>query len=273
VVKVALLPGSTNVLAFSVVNAGGPGGLLVEVNETTSPIWTSLRFPGQYYDPETDLHENGHRFYDPETGRDTAPEPLLNTTSLQVSYARAGYSMPTYVYAANNPQYFLDADGRRFVVNDNIGSLSGNAWAALLRLAANPSLAADIGRLAADPGVVVNVRDYIGFYDGLGGRSGSLSRSSIDVGIFMPYHTSPNARCEKGKMPQGLLPMSFEAILAHELGNAYSWAYEPSRTRRGTGEDYERAIQWENAQRAWEKSPLRPEHNFGPWTPSCGFCP
>ncbi|WP_432589574.1 DUF6531 domain-containing protein [Streptomyces sp. HD1123-B1] len=35
-----------------------------------------LRFPGQYADPETGLHYNHHRYYDPETARYAAPDPL-----------------------------------------------------------------------------------------------------------------------------------------------------------------------------------------------------
>ncbi|MFE6287851.1 putative T7SS-secreted protein [Streptomyces sp. NPDC057877] len=41
-----------------------------------SGAYTPLRFPGQYYDPETGLHYNYVRHYDPETGRYTAPDPL-----------------------------------------------------------------------------------------------------------------------------------------------------------------------------------------------------
>ncbi|MGW4199838.1 putative T7SS-secreted protein [Streptomyces sp. NPDC004726] len=38
--------------------------------------YTPLRFPGQYYDPETGLHYNHHRYYDPQLGRYTTPDPL-----------------------------------------------------------------------------------------------------------------------------------------------------------------------------------------------------
>lgn len=41
-----------------------------------SPAYTPLRFPGQYFDPETCLHYNVHRHYDPETARYTTPDPL-----------------------------------------------------------------------------------------------------------------------------------------------------------------------------------------------------
>ncbi|MYR40847.1 RHS repeat domain-containing protein [Streptomyces sp. SID5910] len=41
-----------------------------------SSTYTPLRFPGQYYDPETGFHYNCFRHYDPETGRYTSPDPL-----------------------------------------------------------------------------------------------------------------------------------------------------------------------------------------------------
>ncbi|WSV90717.1 DUF6531 domain-containing protein [Streptomyces globisporus] len=38
--------------------------------------YTPLRFPGQYFDPESGLHYNRHRHYDPESGRYLSPDPL-----------------------------------------------------------------------------------------------------------------------------------------------------------------------------------------------------
>ncbi|MES5823850.1 DUF6531 domain-containing protein [Streptomyces sp. RG80] len=38
--------------------------------------YTPLRFPGQYFDPETGLHHNHFRHYDPETARYLTPDPL-----------------------------------------------------------------------------------------------------------------------------------------------------------------------------------------------------
>ena len=57
------------------------------------------------------MHENGHRFYDPETGRYTAPEPILRNPLSQVVYAYAGHSLPTYSYALNNPVRYWDMNG------------------------------------------------------------------------------------------------------------------------------------------------------------------
>lgn len=41
-----------------------------------STAYTPLRFPGQYYDPETGLHYNYFRHYDPETARYLTSDPL-----------------------------------------------------------------------------------------------------------------------------------------------------------------------------------------------------
>ncbi|WP_374983333.1 putative T7SS-secreted protein [Streptomyces fradiae] len=38
--------------------------------------YTPLRFPGQYFDPETGLHHNVFRTYDPDTARYLTPDPL-----------------------------------------------------------------------------------------------------------------------------------------------------------------------------------------------------
>ncbi|NEC67720.1 putative T7SS-secreted protein [Streptomyces sp. SID9727] len=42
----------------------------------TDSTYTPLRFPGQYHDPETGLHYNLNRHYDPETARYLTPDPL-----------------------------------------------------------------------------------------------------------------------------------------------------------------------------------------------------
>jgi RHS repeat-associated protein len=43
---------------------------------TVNAIENNLRFPGQYYDAETGYHYNGHRYYDPRTGRYVTADPI-----------------------------------------------------------------------------------------------------------------------------------------------------------------------------------------------------
>ncbi|MCP1642212.1 RHS repeat-associated protein [Pseudomonas citronellolis] len=50
----------------------------LEVAEIDNP----LRFQGQYYDAETGLHYNRHRYYNPNTGRFLTPDPIKLTGGL-----------------------------------------------------------------------------------------------------------------------------------------------------------------------------------------------
>ncbi len=79
---------------FAIVTdlVGAPTELIDEAGtiawRTRSTLWgttawnadatahTPLRFPGQYFDPETGLHYNYFRHYDPETARYLTPDPL-----------------------------------------------------------------------------------------------------------------------------------------------------------------------------------------------------
>jgi RHS repeat-associated protein len=80
---------------------------------TPSPT-INVRFPGQYWDVETGLHYNWHRYYDPHTGRYAQPEPLLTDRNFLASGRLPGSppQFQSYGYAAANPLRYVDPDGR-----------------------------------------------------------------------------------------------------------------------------------------------------------------
>jgi RHS repeat-associated protein len=81
-----------------------------------SPFWIPLRFPGQYWDRESDYFENWNRYYDPWTGRYLQPEPLMARPDLTRRYARMGRPMLAYAYANGNPVRVVDINGEATVV-------------------------------------------------------------------------------------------------------------------------------------------------------------
>ncbi|MBL1276437.1 MAG: RHS domain-containing protein [Ectothiorhodospiraceae bacterium] len=76
----------------------------------------NLRFAGQYYDAETQLHYNYFRYYDPSTGRYITSDPIGLDGGLN-----------TYGYVGGNPLRFIDALGLAPCSvgrNDNCGFLT-----------------------------------------------------------------------------------------------------------------------------------------------------
>ena len=90
-------------------------------------IQQNLRYQGQYLDRETGLHYNTFRYYDPDTGRFTMPDPIG---------LAGGYNM--YQYAPNafmwiDPLGLTADDIIRYKPRDSLSAQSGNRRTAITR--------------------------------------------------------------------------------------------------------------------------------------------
>jgi RHS repeat-associated protein len=70
-----------------------------DVNPNSSVV-NNFRFSGQYYDQETGLHYNYHRYYDPKTGRYLKPDPIGMEAIAHL-----------FAYVGNNPINEIDPSG------------------------------------------------------------------------------------------------------------------------------------------------------------------
>ncbi|MFH2044003.1 MAG: RHS repeat-associated core domain-containing protein [Pseudomonadota bacterium] len=87
----------------------------VNVNST---VVNNFRLPGQYYDEETGLHYNFHRYYNPEVGRYLRADPgnLLFPEDMGVPFfVPLSLTIPqqynNYTYSFDNPANYIDHDG------------------------------------------------------------------------------------------------------------------------------------------------------------------
>jgi len=83
----------------------------------TGSFTFNLRFPGQYFDGETNLNQNTYRDYDPSTGRYVESDPL----------GFGGGQLSTYAYVGGNPVSRIDPSGNIpiFLVTGAIGGIGG----------------------------------------------------------------------------------------------------------------------------------------------------
>ena len=84
-----------------------------EAHQDVALVENNLRFPGQYFDEETGLHYNWHRYYDPQTGRYLTPDPIG---------LKGGMNL--FLYAGANPINAIDPKGLQKIY----GNWCGPDW-------------------------------------------------------------------------------------------------------------------------------------------------
>ena len=76
---------------------------------------STLRFPGQYFDKETGLHYNWHRYYNPKTGRYITSDPIGLTAGIN-----------TFGYVGGNPVGGFDLLGLALILVGQSGGAGDN---------------------------------------------------------------------------------------------------------------------------------------------------
>nr|WP_326600534.1 RHS repeat-associated core domain-containing protein [Streptomyces sp. NBC_01803] len=115
---------------------------------TNATAYTPLRFPGQYYDPETGLHYNHHRHYDPQTARYTTPDPLgLTPAPNPTTYVHNPHTWTDPLGLAPECLNETGREGRDANQNFLSGSGDGQRLAEQLRRESAASIFAPDGRL------------------------------------------------------------------------------------------------------------------------------
>ena len=157
-----------------------------DVNPNSSVV-NNFRFPGQYYDQETGLHYNWHRYYDPQTGRYLTPDPIGIVGGINL-----------FLYSENNPVNYFDSLGLKLSSGDRaivtmlsataatIGSLSGPGYAAVLGGLVGGTSSLALGGDLRDAGNNAIAGAISGFAGGYLGR-GIISLGKVVVRKYMIY--------------------------------------------------------------------------------------
>jgi RHS repeat-associated protein len=224
------------------------------------------RCSGQYYDPETDLFENWHRYYDANTGRYLEPDPIWKYPEVLVPRLATGHFDPVYAYGGNNPISNSDPDGRDFMImpsgDDATDGAMNKQFDSWIEDKNSPMHEAAIEmRMSENLDVVAEGNQELS-----GGRVGEtvpFASSSPDrLHIAIRIDKLMNVRADGSQVNEvhstdqlGNDRLStLSTVFAHEFGHATSYAFG-SGLSDPRASSYQ-ALQFENAQRAREGRPL-----------------
>ncbi|MFB7405635.1 RHS repeat-associated core domain-containing protein [Streptomyces sp. NPDC056202] len=196
--------------------------------------YTPLRFPGQYFDPESGLHYNRHRHYDPDSGRYVSTDPL--------GLAPA----PNAVAYVDNPTTWIDplglagcprrgADGPRHSVVLGVDVPPHHPSESLARFLRNTS---------GEPGYpgahTYNGPDYSGEEAGGPIWMTNVMAAVGDRGttLSITLDGMPNSRGEVGNWstPEDIVD-AFQTAAQH--GSQFNSRHEDNYPRRGDGTAWE----------------------------------
>jgi RHS repeat-associated protein len=168
----------------------------------------ALRLPGQYEDPETGLHYNDHRYYDPDTGRYLSPDPL----------GLAAGPNP-YVYAGNDPLTRIDPSGLLLFAFDGTDNSDPPArrddWSNVYKLSRAYSdgrvwYMAGVGRDDAASGIRTN---------GVDALNANTARARVDylLGELDAFVSAPSSRASP--IDVDVIGFSRGAAMARDFSN------------------------------------------------------
>ncbi len=135
-----------------------------QTNIMIKTVENNLRFPGQYYDVETGLNYNYHRYYDPQVGRYITPDPI----------GLAGGINP-YTYCLNDPVNFFDPTGQFGIGGVVLGGMTGGAIGGIVAALTGGNIATSIAGGAVSGAI---------FGSGGGMVAWAFGRTGLSVGVL-----------------------------------------------------------------------------------------